>query len=309
MGPRGTARLTAAVAAVALAAALRTSPGGGPEEGGEGCGGLRGVTAVLGNNTHQVSGGRGGAGRGDGRTGRTGRPPHRHRHRPAAARTDGTERRGRTDRARRGGADGARGTHRAGRGTDGQTDGERFAASPGADGGRLRSRVGRLDGRTGGQPLVVALCCLGGTDGRTDSSVTRLWTDSRADGHTDSPVPQRGVPRSDRPPLLPTASSATAPRRVRPLCRPGRSLIAANWHPGTGAAGTHRERGVGTRLLRSAVSAPCPRRGRRSAGGRFHPFPFPPFPPPCRGGAGRRCPAGRCLGNGDGGGGLISSPS
>lgn len=199
MGPRGTARLTAAVAAVALAAALRTSPGGGPEEGGEGCGGLRGVTAVLGNNTHQVSGGRGGAGRGDGRTGR---PPHRHRHRhhPAAARTDGTERRGRTDRARRGGTDGARSTHRAGRGTDGQTDGERFAASPGADGGRLRSRVGRLDGRTGGQPLVVALCCLGGTDGRTDSSVTRLWTDSRADGHTDSPVPQRGVPRSDRPP-------------------------------------------------------------------------------------------------------------
>lgn len=204
MGPRGTARLTAAVAAVALAAALRTSPGGGPEEGGEGCGGLRGVTAVLGNNTHQVSGGRGGAGRGDGRTGRTGRPPHRHRHRhrPAAARTDGTERRGRTDRARRGGTDGARGTHRAGRGTDGQTDGERFAASPGADGGRLRSRVGRLDGRTDGRTAARGGPVLPGWDGRTDRQLRHAPLDGQPGGRTHGqPRPAaRGAPIRPPPP-------------------------------------------------------------------------------------------------------------
>ena len=309
MGPRGTARLTAAVAAVALAAALRTSPGGGPEEGGEGCGGLRGVTAVLGNNTHQVSGGRGGAGRGDGRTGGPGDP------RTATATATARRQRGRTGRSGAGG--------RIERGGEGQTE---PGAPTGLGGGRTDGRgalrrlprcrrrsvaePGRAAGRTDGRTAARGGPVLPGWDGRTDRQLRHAPLDGQPGGRTHGqPRPAvRGAPIRPPPPL-PTASSATAPRRVRPLCRPGRSLIAANWHPGTGAAGTHRERGVGTRLLRSAVSAPCPRRGRRSAGGRFHPFPFPPFPPPCRGGAGRRCPAGRCLGNGDGGGGLISSPS
>lgn len=84
MGPRGAAGLAVALA-LALGAAgaalglrhrarARTPRGGGlagAAAGGEACGGLRGVPAALGNNTHQVSR--------DGRTDRGTDSPERHR--------------------------------------------------------------------------------------------------------------------------------------------------------------------------------------------------------------------------------------
>ena len=155
---------------------------------------------------------------------------------------------------------------------------------------------------------MVTPSCLGGNR-RTDRQLRHAPVDGRTDGHTDGPVPQLRVPQHNRPPPPPTASSATAPRRVRPLCRPGRSLIAANWHPGTGAAGTHRERGAG-RGWCGPVSHLGVHAGVTAQPGLVSvPSPFPRSPllaGRARGGAAR---CSRCLSNGGSGGGLISSPS
>lgn len=207
MGPRGAARLTVAVAAVALAAALRASTGGGQEEGGEGCGGLRGVTAVLGNNTHQVSGGRGGR-RAAGREERgTPAPPP-----PGGRGTDGKESprppprcdSGRTDGQSEAGRDGLTPGRAPGWAGDGRTDGR------GAPCRLLRCRqrsvlepVGRLDRRTDRRTAAVGDPVLPGWDRRTDGQLRHAPVDERTDGRTDSqtaPSRSAGCPNTTAPP-------------------------------------------------------------------------------------------------------------
>lgn len=149
--------------------------------------------------------------------------------------------------------------------------------------------MGQTDRRAGGwqRPCPAR-------SGQTDSH-----TDRQTDGRTERPVPAAqgpAVPPTSVTPRVP----ATARCRVRPFRRPGRSLIAANWHPAAlrrGAQAVPRVPGVPSALPRRrgrTAPATSPGRGHGQGSPLSHPPPpvrrcmlpgtplpfLPPFSPP-----------------------------